>query len=164
MPNDTAGPAGAAAAALELEEEAPVAVPLEDPEDPEDPESLVAEEPEEPEEGLDDVVVVTVALPGTVATRLMVDDSVEFGEELWTEASVVVVTIPVNSVVVEVGSGTVAVDVGTEDVVVLTAEGLELEHVWPPLMAEQKLDAAGRTCSAKGGSALDCPGVMLQMD
>lgn len=166
MPNDPIGPIAAAAAALELEEEeAPVAVPLEDPDSSvaeeeeapvavplEDPDSPVAEEPES--EVDEELVVVTVAFPGTVAIRLMVDDSVVLGDELETEDSVLVVTTPVSSVEVDVGSGTVAVAVGTVAVVVATAEGLEVEHVWPSLMAEQNDDAAGRTESARGSARL----------
>lgn len=135
MPNDPTGPTAAAAAALELEaeEEAPVAVPLEEPESPvavplEDPDSPVAEE-SEPEEADEELVAVTVTFPGTVAIRLMVDDSVVLGDELETEDSVLVVTTPVSLVEVDVGSGTVDVAVGTVAVVVNTAEGLEVEHV-----------------------------------
>lgn len=140
MPNDPTGPTCEAAAELELEADESVALPLEE------PESLVAEASDE----VDDCVVVTVAFPGTVAMRLMVDDRVLFGDTLERDDSVVVVTTPVSSVEVDVGSGTVEVAVGTEDVVMITPEVLAVEHVWPALMAEQKLDAAGRTCSVRG--------------
>lgn len=149
MANGPAGPAAAAATALELEEVAPVAVPLEE------PELAVAEDLE----GVNDLVAVTVALPVVLAIKLMVDDSVEFGDKLeLAEEFVVVVTAPVSSVEVDVNVGS-----GTVDVVVLTAEALEVEHVWPSLMAEQKACDAGRTCSARG-PGVSTSDLMLEVD
>lgn len=118
MANDPTGPTAAAAAtaALTLVEVALVAVPLDE------LEPLVDEDLEE----VDDLVAVTVALPVVLATRLVVDDRVVFGDELELEiVEFIVVVTPVSSVEVD------DVNVGSEavDAVVLTAEVLEAEHV-----------------------------------
>lgn len=151
MANDPTGPTAAAAAtaALELVEVAPVAVPLVE------LEPLVDEDLEE----VDDLVAVTVALPVVLATRLVVDDKVVFGDELELAiVEFIVVVTPVTSVEVDVNVGS-----GAVDAVVLTAEVLEAEHVWPALMAEQKVSAAGRTCSARG-RGVSTSDLMLEVD
>ncbi|ROV86914.1 hypothetical protein VSDG_10111 [Cytospora chrysosperma] len=128
---------------------APVAVPLVE------LEPLVDEDLEE----VDDLVAVTVALPVVLATRLVVDDKVVFGDELELAiVEFIVVVTPVTSVEVDVNVGS-----GAVDAVVLTAEVLEAEHVWPALMAEQKVSAAGRTCSARG-RGVSTSDLMLEVD
>lgn len=137
-PTALTGPA--AAAELEELEAAPVAVPLE-------PELESVPVPED-SEAVDELVVVAVALPVVLVSSMVVDRVVS-SEELALEGAIVVATVPVMEDDVDAADVTTAVDV-----VVLTAEALEDEHDWPALMAEQKVSAAGRTCSECGkGSA-----------
>ncbi|ROW05954.1 hypothetical protein VPNG_08450 [Cytospora leucostoma] len=128
-PTDLTGPT--AAAELEEVEVAAVAVPLA-------PE--LESVPEDPE-AVKELVVVAVA-SAVVLVSSMVADRVVPSEELELEGSMVVVTVPVTEDDVDAADVTTAVDV-----VVLTAEVLEVEHDWPALMAEQKVSAAGSTCS-----------------
>lgn len=139
-PTALTGPA--AAAELEELEAAPVAIPPEP-----EPELESVPVPED-SEAVDELVVVAVALP-VVLVSWMVVDRVVSSEEPALEGAVVVFTVPVMEDDVDAADVTTAVDV-----VVLTAEVLEDEHDWPALMAEQKVSAAGRTCSECGkGSA-----------